>query len=133
MAKAHTHIMFQGEADAALALYTSVFEGFEIESSEVYAEGEPYEPGTLRLATVQFAGQSLIIFNSPPVHDFSFTPSMSLYVDMDSAEALDAAFERLSEGSQVLMPLGDYGFSARFGWTRDRFGLSWQLSLPNAG
>lgn len=37
---------------------------------------------------------------------------------------------RLSEGGGVAMPLDDYGFSARFGWGIDRFGVSWQLNLP---
>ncbi|PIC73982.1 hypothetical protein CSV76_08740 [Sporosarcina sp. P17b] len=31
---------------------------------------------------------------------------------------------------QELMPLGDYGFSKKFGWLNDQFGVSWQLDLP---
>lgn len=27
------------------------------------------------------------------------------------------------------MPLDNYGFSAQFGWTNGRFGVSWQLNL----
>jgi predicted 3-demethylubiquinone-9 3-methyltransferase (glyoxalase superfamily) len=28
------------------------------------------------------------------------------------------------------MAMADYGFSKRFGWVNDRFGVSWQLNLP---
>jgi len=63
-------------------------------------------------------------------HQFTFTPSISLFVDCDSETELEELFSRLSAGGAVLMPLDNYGFSTRFGWVNDRFGLSWQLNLP---
>ncbi len=29
------------------------------------------------------------------------------------------------------MPLDNYGFSRKFGWLADKFGVSWQLNFPN--
>jgi uncharacterized glyoxalase superfamily protein PhnB len=55
---------------------------------------------------------------------------MSVFVDGESLAELERVFAALSEGGQVLMPLDDYGFSKRFAWTTDRFGVSWQLNLP---
>ena len=75
------------------------------------------------------ARAAYVFFDSPPVHDFTFTPAISLFVDFDDEERLKQVFERLSEKGQVAMPLGDYGFSPLFGWVQDRFGVSWQLNL----
>lgn len=122
-----THVMFQGAADEAVELYASVFPEFDVRESDRYEKGDMV--GQLRTAQVVFAGHELIVFNSPPMHDFSFTPSMSLFVEFDDADALKQAFDALCEDGQVAMPLDDYGFSSLFGWCQDRFGLSWQLSL----
>ncbi len=54
---------------------------------------------------------------------------MSIFVDCESPAELERVFAALSDGGEVLMPLDDYGFSQRFGWTNDRFGVSWQLNL----
>jgi predicted 3-demethylubiquinone-9 3-methyltransferase (glyoxalase superfamily) len=124
-----THIMFQGEAEKAVELYSSVFKEFQIGEVEKYGEGEQGEPGTFKLARVSFAGHELLIFDSPPVHDFSFTPSMSLFVNFDTQDELEVAFSKLSQDGEVMMPLDNYGFSKRFAWIADRFGVSWQLNL----
>jgi len=50
-------------------------------------------------------------------------------VELDSAAELERVFGVLSEGGNILMPLDNYGFSQQFGWTNDRFGVSWQLNL----
>ncbi len=42
--------------------------------------------------------------------------------------SLERLFTALSDGGAQLMPLGEYGFSRRFGWVNDRYGVSWQLN-----
>lgn len=125
-----THLMFQGDADEAVALYESVFPEFKVQSRENHDSGDMQ--GKLQQAHVIFAGHELIVFDSPPTHDFTFTPSMSLFVEFDDPDELKQAFETLSKEGQVAMPLDDYGFSPLFGWLQDRFGVSWQLNLSKA-
>jgi len=62
-------------------------------------------------------------------HSFSFTPAISIHVNcMDDAE-IEKVYAALMEGGSAMMPLGSYGFSKKFGWVADRFGVSWQLNL----
>ena len=125
-----THLMFTGDASAALELYAAIFPEFHVESIDRYAKGEMGAEGSIRRADAMFGKHRIVAIDSPVKHAFSFTPSTSLFVDFDSAASLDSAFAQLSDGGHVLMPIGDYGFSKRFGWCSDRFGVSWQLNLP---
>lgn len=122
--------MFQGDAQQAVDLYLSIFKDFTVRIIERYGKDEPVAKGAFKVAKASLAGHEFIIFDSPPMHDFSFTPSISITVDFDIADELETAFARLSEGGKVMMPLDDYGFSKRYSWIADRFGVSWQLNLP---
>ena len=118
-------LMFDGVAEQAMNLYVSLFEGAAIISTD------RYESGAIRRAVFELCGRRLFCADSPIRHDFSFTPSLSLFVECASVHELDNAFARLSDDGRVLMPAGDYGFSKRFAWTDDRFGVSWQLNFSD--
>jgi predicted 3-demethylubiquinone-9 3-methyltransferase (glyoxalase superfamily) len=121
--------MFSGNASAAMELYGSVFPEFRVERIERYGAGASGKEGTVMRADATLHSHALIFIDSPVVHAFTFTPAVSLFVDFNTHEELEAAFATLSSGGQVFMPLGDYGFSKRFGWCADRFGVSWQRNF----
>ena len=61
--------------------------------------------------------------------ELTFTPALSLFVDCESEQELTRIYPELLEGGSALMPLDNYGFSRKFAWVNDRFGVSWQLNL----
>ena len=124
-------LMFQGnDAEAAMNFYVSLFPGAEIIEVVRYGPGEAGAEGSVHRATFSIAGQTVMCIDSPVKHAFSFTPAFSFIIDCSSEEEQRRVFAGLSEGGNVLMPLGDYGFSRQFAWVSDRYGVSWQLNLP---
>jgi predicted 3-demethylubiquinone-9 3-methyltransferase (glyoxalase superfamily) len=124
-----TFLMFEGSAEEAMKLYVSLFNDSEITSIERYGPGEAGAEGTVKRATFKLCGQNVMCSDSAVKHAFTFTPSISLFVACASENELIDAFDKLSNDGKVLMPLNNYGFSKKFGWVSDRFGVSWQLNL----
>ena len=127
--RAATHLMFAGDASAAMELYASVFPEFRVEHLERYGPGEDASEGLVKRADASLGGHALVVIDSPVQHAFTFTPAMSLFVNCETQEELNVAFALLSAGGQVYMPPDNYGFSLWFGWCSDRFGVSWQLNV----
>lgn len=121
--------MFDGNAEEAMNLYTSLFEQSEIIAISRYDVNGPGKEGTVRHAAFTLNGQQFMCIDSNMKHDFTFTPSMSLYVNCDTEEEIDEVFHKLAEEGEVLMPLAAHPFSKKFGWVNDKYGVSWQLSL----
>ena len=128
--KITTFLMFEGNAEEAMAFYLSLFDDAEVISINRYGADGPGTEGSVQQATFTLAGQPFMCIDSPMKHGFTFTPAMSLFVQCADEAELGRLYAALAEQGTELMPLGDYGFSARFGWVNDRFGVSWQLNLP---
>jgi predicted 3-demethylubiquinone-9 3-methyltransferase (glyoxalase superfamily) len=123
-------LMFEGRAEEAIRAYVGLFADSQVLDIQRYGPGEPGAEGSVRLAAFRLAGREVRAIDSPMKHGFTFTPSFSFFVDCVDEAEFERAFAALSEGGGVLMPPGDYGFSRRFAWVNDRFGVSWQLNLP---
>lgn len=128
--KITTFLMFQdGNAEEAMNFYISLFDNSEIVNITRYGANEDGKEGTVMHAIFSLNGQEYMCIDSNVKHSFTFTPAISLYVKCDTEEEIDKVFEKLSEGGKILMPLGSYPFSEKFGWVNDKYGVSWQLAF----
>ncbi|MEM9971886.1 MAG: VOC family protein [Pseudomonadota bacterium] len=113
--RAIPHLMFQGDREAAIALWSRAFPDL---SQKDVGDG---------VIEAVIAGQRVSLFDSPQPHDFAFTPSFSFLVDVDTSDDVDRVAGILGDGGTTMMPLDSYDFADRFAWVADRFGVNWQI------
>ena len=119
-------IWCDGTADEAAQFYTDIFRDASVTEQA---------PGLA--ATVSIHGFKLSLINGG--NQYAPNPSISCILNFDpllfggeeqARTYLDELYKRLSTGG-VLMELGEYPFSPRYAWVRDRFGMTWQLMLTD--
>jgi len=136
------NLWFDG-AKEAVDFYLDAFPGSKIVNT-IYYPNSPEEgladfqleyAGKELGIDFEIAGQRFTAINAGPM--FKFNPSISFMVNFDPSrdeqarENLDKLWEKLLNGGEVLMELGEYPYSKRYGWVKDRFGLTWQLILTD--
>lgn len=116
----------RGGCAEALALYADVLPGFELlHAQRTDAGGVVTAVFRVGDATVMAADGD----HDGTSHDWDFSPAVSLVLSVDDAPAVDALHDGfVSAGGSTLMPPGDYGFSERFAWVADPWGVSWQAT-----
>lgn len=125
-------VMFQkGTGRAALEYWASVVPDSRIETLDLFGPEGPGPEGTIKRAVIVIGEQRVMAHDSFMDHGFGFTPSHSFFLNCADEAEIDRLFHALGEGGRVLMPLGDYGWSPKFGWVEDRFCVSWQLELAS--
>lgn len=102
-------LWFDGQAEQAAELYTSIFPRSEVTDVARQPDGS--------VLTVSFSldGQRFVALNGGP--QFSFTEAVSFQIPCADQDEVDHYWSRLTDGGQ----------ESQCGWLKDRFGLSWQV------
>jgi predicted 3-demethylubiquinone-9 3-methyltransferase (glyoxalase superfamily) len=132
MQKIVPHLWFDTQAREAAEFYTSVFPDSEVHSSAVLRDTPSGDAQTVAFAVAGYEFMAISAGSS-----FTLNPSVSFLLNYDPSMIDDAeqklrrAWDTLTEGGAVLVPLNRYPFSQLFGWVQDRYGVSWQLILTD--
>lgn len=125
-----TFLTFQdNNAENAMNFYVDLFDNSKIINVQRWEKNGLVEEGKIMHATFSLNESLFMCSDSPPIHKWGFTPAVSNYIDCKDESELKRLFIKLSENGEVTMPLNNYGFSQKFGWVIDQFGVSWQLNF----
>jgi predicted 3-demethylubiquinone-9 3-methyltransferase (glyoxalase superfamily) len=122
MQKITPHLWFDKEAKEAAEFYTSIFKDSKVKSTTTLHNTPS---GSVDIVTIELSGQEFTLISAGPL--FKFNPAVSFLVACTAKEEVEALWAKLSKGGMALMELGEYPFSEKYGWTQDRYGLSWQV------
>lgn len=116
------HLWFDTEAREAAEFYTSLFPDSKV-TNVTTVHNTPSNHADI--VSFVLSGQAFMAISAGPM--FKINPSISLYVDCQTKDEVERLWAKLLEGGAVLMELGAYPWSEKYGWLQDKFGLSWQL------
>jgi len=120
MQKIITSLWFDNNAEEAAKFYVSIFKNSKIGEVTRYGEAGMGSTGNVMSVTFQLEGQEFFAINGGPT--IQFTEAISLFVNCESQQEVDALWAKLLAGG---------GKESHCGWLKDKYGLSWQI-IPNA-
>jgi predicted 3-demethylubiquinone-9 3-methyltransferase (glyoxalase superfamily) len=115
MQKITPFLWFDTQAEEAMNHYVSIFKNSKVLDVTRYGEAGPGPKGSVMTCSFQLEGQEFVALNGGP--QFKFTEAISLVVNCETQQEVDALWDKLSAGGQP----------SRCGWLKDKFGLSWQI------
>jgi len=108
-------LWFDGDAEAAVDHYLSIFPNSRRVSDSKYGPETPGEEGSTMTVSFELDGNPFMALNGGP--SFHFTPAVSFAVNCATQDEVDHYWDRLLEGGEAM----------QCGWLTDRFGVSWQI------
>ncbi len=108
-------LWFDGQAKAAADFYCSIFKNSKITSDNPM------------VVNFELEGKKVMGLNGGPM--YKINPAISFFVTCTSNEEIELTWKKLSDGGSAMMALDKYPWSEKYGWVKDKFGMTWQLML----
>lgn len=115
--KLYPCLWFDGKGKEAAEFYCSIFEDSKITTD------------TPMVVNFELCGKKFMGLNGGPM--FTITPSISMFVTCNNDE-IETYWNKLSEDGTTMMPLDKYPWAEKYGWIKDKFGMTWQLMTGDA-
>jgi predicted 3-demethylubiquinone-9 3-methyltransferase (glyoxalase superfamily) len=128
MKKITPHLWFNKEAKEAVEFYCSVFPNSKIKSVQTLHDTPS---GDADVVSFELDGTPFMAISAGPY--FKINPSISFTVVCRTKEEIDGLWQKLNTGGKTLMPLQNWFFSEYYGWTQDKYGVSWQIIIVGEG
>ena len=109
-------LWYNGNAEEAMNLYTSLFPNSRIKMLKKWGEGSHMPSDQVRMGVIEINGLTLHLFDAGPM--FKFTEAVSFFVSCKDQQEVDHYWNALT---------ADGGEESQCGWLKDKFGLSWQI------
>ncbi|WP_408095728.1 VOC family protein [Peredibacter sp. HCB2-198] len=130
-----SYLIFNGNCEEAMKHYCDVFGG-EVQFVMRYKDAPKNTgmdtPATwgekIMHANFIIRGVQLMASDSHPGSEVKVGNNIQLSANFPKTDKMDDAFNKLSQGGKVTMPLQNTFWGARFGMLVDRFGNSWMFN-----
>lgn len=126
------YLNFNGNAKQALAFYEQALNG-KVVMAQTFADANMAQDESMKdkiLHAVFEAGSlKFMVSDCPPGVRVSSGDQVSLSLNFQDLQTIEKTFAALADGGQVTMPLQDTFWGARFGMTKDKFGVHWMFNF----
>lgn len=104
-----------GKGQEAMSYYVGIFPNSKVDSVK-----KDEKSGTIQMGTFMLNGTKFMIAENEIDHKFAFNEAFSFMVPCETQEEIDTYWTALSAG----------GESQPCGWVKDKYGVSWQITVP---
>jgi len=131
--KINPYLAFDGNCREAFAYYQKHLDGQILMmltngESPIANEMPDDRQDKIMHARMVISGDQVLMGGDAPTGQYDGMKGCMVSINVDDASEAERIFAALSDGGNVMMPIGETFWAKRFGMAYDQFGVSWMVN-----